>query len=41
MMSVQAHHAQVREANFIDEIADAISFPLIPLYRSGCQDPPA
>jgi hypothetical protein len=37
MMSVQAHAAQVRRANFAGEIADAISLLLIPLYRSGCQ----
>jgi hypothetical protein len=41
MMLAQAHGAQVRRANFTDEIADAISFLLIPLYRSRSQDRPA
>jgi hypothetical protein len=35
-MPVQAHGAQVRKANFADEIADGISLRELSLYRSAC-----
>src|SRR6201993_5199630 len=36
MMHVQAQRAQVRRANFADEIADGISLRELSLYRSTC-----
>src|SRR5580704_14201088 len=33
---VQAHAAQVRKANFADEIADGISLRELSLYRAAC-----
>src|ERR1700753_3163710 len=35
MMPVQAHRAQVRQANFAREIADRISLLALSLYRDG------
>src|SRR6202012_4825429 len=36
IMHVQAHRAQVRKANFADEIADGISLRELSLYRASC-----
>jgi hypothetical protein len=36
IMHVQAHRAQVRKANFADEIADGISLRVLSLYRAAC-----
>jgi hypothetical protein len=36
IMHVQAHRAQVRKANFADEIADGISLRELSLYRAAC-----
>jgi hypothetical protein len=36
IMHVQAHRAQVRRANFADEIADGISLRELSLYRAAC-----
>jgi hypothetical protein len=36
IMHVQAHGAQVRKANFADEIAHGISLRVLSLYRAAC-----
>jgi hypothetical protein len=36
IMHVQAHGAQVRKANFADEIAHGISLRALSLYRAAC-----
>jgi hypothetical protein len=38
MMGEQAHLAQVRGENFLNEISDGISSGSIVLYRTACQD---